>query len=294
MLWPEGLKNLVHASLVLVHGPADPHVVVVTLDAVLRRERWQRCEFLQKLEFVGELVLNENAALGGSEVGPSLSECLLVEELVDDADAGSAFNGYANHTRHVVQVSLCEAFGAIERVDPDDQVVLVELIWELKLVAGSLRCFHSVDVFHILQVAPIPALLLLDVVVQQELPADVVHIQLVGFHVRRLGSDLVLDLVFLANDLGPWVQLLKVVNYCVLNMHVCLCEDVTFASALQSYTRTFTHLSEDPRTSTAFERCGSPCHLPGAVACIPLADELSHCLLTERNSLSFTTFFIRT
>ena len=85
---------------------------------------------------------------------------MLVEQLVNDSDAGPALDADSDHTGDVVEVALGEPLGAVERVDPDHHVVLVELIRKLLLVLQELRCHHIVDLLHFFEVPTVAIFLL--------------------------------------------------------------------------------------------------------------------------------------
>jgi hypothetical protein len=47
-------------------------------------------------------------------------------------------------------MALSEAFSAVERIDPYNHIILVELVWEFKLCLCILRGLHTVDLLHFL------------------------------------------------------------------------------------------------------------------------------------------------
>mmetsp|Transcript_39638 Transcript_39638/g.51945 ORF Transcript_39638/g.51945 Transcript_39638/m.51945 type:complete len:333 (-) Transcript_39638:8-1006(-) len=225
------IKYLIHTRLVFVHRAHHPHVVVMRRDAVLGRERNHRGHALQAPQLLWELVLNKNAALGGAKVCSALSELLSVERFVNNADSGASVDRDTDHTRNVVQVALCEALGAVERVDPDDHLFFEELIGKLVVVVVGFRRGHAVDLLHFLQVAAI-AVPLHVVILNEHLLTDVALVELVGHDVRALCRHHVLHFVFFANNRRSRVQLCQVVHDCVLDVHVDLGEHVRRARAL--------------------------------------------------------------
>ena len=173
-----------------------------------------------------ELVLDEDTALWGSEVGATLTHLLPVEGLVDNSNAGSSINRDSNHTRNVIQMTFSETFRSIKRINPDDHFFLEKLAWELEEVVVCLGSGHPIDLLHLLEVAPI-AMSVHVVVLDQHLLTDMVLIQFIGHYVRSLSRNHVLNLVLLADDCGPRVQLLQIVHHCVLDVHINLREDVS-------------------------------------------------------------------
>jgi len=92
-----------------------------------------------------ELIFDEDAALGSSEVGATLLELLSVEWLVNYADSRSAINCNPNHASDVIQMSFGEAFSTIEGIDPNDHVFLIELVRKFVVIVVGFRCRLSVD-----------------------------------------------------------------------------------------------------------------------------------------------------
>jgi len=144
------VENSIHALLIFVHRTADPKVVMVFYDAVFRRKRWQRRELRQSLHLSWEYVLDEDSALWGAEISPSLSKRLLVKKFMNDSDARSTFYADTDHARDVVQVPLSEALCSVERIYPYYHVVFIELIRKLHLSLRILGRLHTVDAFHVL------------------------------------------------------------------------------------------------------------------------------------------------
>ena len=64
------------------------------------------------------------------------------------------------------------------------------------------------------------------VVLDEHLLTDMVLIELVGHDVRSLGSDQILHLVFFTDNLRSWVELLEIVDNCVLNVNISLSKDI--------------------------------------------------------------------
>ncbi len=104
---------------------------------------------MESLHLIGELVFNENATLWRSEICTTLSEGLLVKQLMNDTDARSPFNRDSDHTGDVVEVALREAFRAVQRIDPDYHVVFVELVWELQLITLVLGSCDPIYLLHV-------------------------------------------------------------------------------------------------------------------------------------------------
>ena len=104
-------------------------------------------------------------------------------------------------------MSLCEPLGAIERVNPDDHIVFVELIRELLGMPFCVCCRNTINELQFSQVAPVAALLLLDVVIQKQVSAHVVYIELIRLNVGRFCGNLVYHFVLFTDDCGSGVQL---------------------------------------------------------------------------------------
>ena len=145
-------EDLIHTVLIFIHRANCPHVVVFRRDAVLSWEGAQRCNSLQSHELLRELVLDEDATLWRAEVGAALSQRLAVEGLMNDADSWSTIDSNSDHACDVIQMALGEALGAIERVNPDDHLLLEELVGELIVVVVRFRGRHPVYLLHLLQV----------------------------------------------------------------------------------------------------------------------------------------------
>lgn len=150
---------------------------------------------------------------------------------MDDANAGPAVDGDADHAGDVVQMAFSEAFRAIERVNPNHHVFLEELVGKFIVVVICLGRRHPIYLLHLLQVAAI-AVLLHVVVLDKHLLADVVLVELVWHDVRRLCHDQIFHLVFFADNGGAWVQLAQIVHDCVLDVNVHLCENVLGTATL--------------------------------------------------------------
>ena len=181
----ECVEDFVHAVLILVHAANNPHVVVVRRYAVLSWEWYQRSNSLKTAQLPWELVFDKYTALWRTEVSTTLSKLLAVERLVDYTDAWSAIYRNTNHARHVVQVALCEAFGSIKGINPDDHLIFEELIGELIVVVVGLRRCHAVDLLHLCQVATITMTLHI-VVLEQHFLTNVRLVKLVRHNVRAL------------------------------------------------------------------------------------------------------------
>jgi len=152
MLRSEGLKNLIHTLLVLVHASTHPHVVIFVFNGIFGWEGCQGSDSLNSLQFPWELILDENSTFGGAKVSTTLSELLFVEWLVNDADSGSAVDSDSDHTRDMVEMSLSETPSTIQWIYPNGHILLKELIRELiKVVVGLWRC-HAIDLLHLLQI----------------------------------------------------------------------------------------------------------------------------------------------
>jgi hypothetical protein len=226
VLRSDRLKDPVHAFLVFVHRATHPHIVVLALNTVLGRKRGQRSELLKTLHLVRELVLNENSTFRCTEISAPLSQCLLVKQLMDNPDSWAAFNRNTDHAGDVVQVTLGEALGTIQWVDPDHHIVFVKFIRKFQLVTLLLWSRNPVYLLHVLEVAAVSILLLADIVVEEKFSADVIHVELVGLNVWSLLLDLAGHFVFFANDRSSGVELLQVVDDRVLNVHISLRENI--------------------------------------------------------------------
>ena len=144
---------------------------------------------------------------------------------MDNTDAGPPVYCHANHARDVIQVALREALGPIKRVNPDDHLLLEELVRELIVVVVCLRGRHSINLLHFLQIAPV-AMPLHVVVGEEHLLTDVVVAQLVWHDVWLFCRHSVFHGILLADDRGSRVELLQIVLHRVLNVHIDLGEDV--------------------------------------------------------------------
>jgi len=64
------------------------------------------------------------------------------------------------------------------------------------------------------------------VVLNEHLLTDMLCVELIGHDIRALSDDLIFDLIFLANDRSPWIQLAQVVHHSVLDVNIHLGEDI--------------------------------------------------------------------
>lgn len=149
---------------------------------------------------------------------------LVVERFMDDASAGPPVYGQPYHTCDMVQVALDEALSAIEGINPNDHVLLIDFVGEFEEVPRCLRCFLLVDALHLVQVFSV-ALLVHLVVCQQNLLRNVVLVDLIGEHVGITGIEIAY-FILLTNNGGFGVNLSEVELDCILDMHVCQREDV--------------------------------------------------------------------
>ena len=91
---------------------------------------------------------------------------MLVEWLVNDSDSRAPIDGNTDHACYVVEMTFCESFSSIERINPNDHVIFKKFVRELvEVVVGLLRG-HSEDLLHLEQVVAV-AILLLFVVIQE-------------------------------------------------------------------------------------------------------------------------------
>jgi len=150
MLGLQGVEDLIHSYLIVVHRAADPHVIVLSGNGVLGRERRQGGDPLNTVQLPGELVFDEYAALGRAEVRATLPQRLLVERLVNDANSRPSIDSDTDHGRDMVEMTLGEAPSAVQGVDPHHQLLLEELVWKLVVVVVSLWGCHAVDLLHLL------------------------------------------------------------------------------------------------------------------------------------------------
>lgn len=128
-------------------------------------------------------------------------------------------------------MALGEASRPVQRVDPNNHLVFIKLVRELVVVEVSFRGSDTVNLLEFVEIVAVGVLLLL-VVIEQHLAADGVLVELVRLDVGLAIGHLAGVLVLLADDFGPGVQLLQVVDHSVLDVHVRLCKDVHAALAL--------------------------------------------------------------
>lgn len=92
-------------------------------------------------------------------------------------------------------------------------------------------CRDTINELEFSQVASVAALLLLDVVIQKQLSAHVVHIELIRLYVGRFGGNLVDHFVLFTDDRCSGIQLFKVVYDGVLDVDISFREDICAACA---------------------------------------------------------------
>jgi len=165
--------------LVFIEGATHPHVVVLFLNGVVRREGHQRCYSLQTSQFLWEFVFDEDATLGGPEVGPPVVIKLVVKGLVDDSYPWPLLHRYPDQTCDVVEVALCKAFCSVQRIYPYYHFLFVKFIWKFIEVPVSVRGMLAKHLLLFPQIVSIGYLVHF-IILQQHLLGDVLLIN----HVR--------------------------------------------------------------------------------------------------------------
>jgi hypothetical protein len=89
---------------------------------------------VQSFQLVRKFVFQKYAALRSAKVCTTLPVQRVVEGLVYNTNSGPHVYANSNHTSDVMKVTLSKAFGPVEWVNPDDHLILVELIRKLKEV----------------------------------------------------------------------------------------------------------------------------------------------------------------
>lgn len=107
---------------------------------------------------------------------------LIVKGLVNNSDAGSFVNGDSDHTGYVVQMPLGKTLCPVQRVYPNDHVVLVKFVWELVEVVVGIGGRLAVEGFHFAQVLSV-ALFAEFVVFEEEFLGNVVLVDLIRLDV---------------------------------------------------------------------------------------------------------------
>ena len=221
----KSFENIIHAFLICVHRTDSPHIVVIGGNAIFSWKWCQRCHTLQTPQLLWELIFDENSALWRTEISSTLAQLLTIEGLMNDTDARTSINCNSNHARNMIQMSLCEAFGSVKWVNPDNHLLFKKLVRKLIVVVISLWRCHAIDLLHFLEIASISMSLHI-VVLNEHFLTNVVLVQLIGHDVWSFCSNLIFDFVFFSNDRRSWVKLTKIVHHCILDMHVNLCENI--------------------------------------------------------------------
>jgi len=147
-----------------------------------------------------------------------------------DTDSGATADRDTDEGSDVVQVTFCEAGGTVEGVNPDDHLVLKELIRKFVVVEIGLRCGHPINLLQLLKVDSI-AVLLPVVVVHEHLLRDRVLCQLVRLDKGPPSVNHASDFILFPDDSSAGVELFQVVDDGVLDVDICLCEDIHGARA---------------------------------------------------------------
>lgn len=89
---------------------------------------------MQSFQFVWELILDEYAAFRSAKVRAALSIEGVVEGLMYNSYSWPHVYTDAYHARDMMKMSLSKALGSIERVNPNDHLIFVELVGEFEEV----------------------------------------------------------------------------------------------------------------------------------------------------------------
>jgi len=98
-----------------------------------------------------------------------------------------------------------EALGSIKRIDPDNHVFFIKLVWEVKEIPGCFTCLLLMDLLNFLKVLTVGEFVTI-VVVDQQLLRYTVLINLVWPNVR-IACVHFSDFVFFPDDSSSWPNL---------------------------------------------------------------------------------------
>lgn len=129
---------------------------------------------------------------------------LIVERLVNDSDSRPLVEGYSDHACDVVKMPLSESFGPVQGINPNDHVILVELVREFIEVPVS--CSRLLAKHHLLfpQVFFVSKLMVF-VVLKQQFLRDMLLVNLVWLNVRLLDIVVLIFIILLAYSEITWL-----------------------------------------------------------------------------------------
>ena len=96
-------------------------------------------------QFVWELVFQENPTFRSSKIRATLAVERVVEWLMYNTYSWPHVNADTDHTSDMMKVTLGEALGSIKWINPDDHLILVELIGEFEKVPVRLSGNLSIN-----------------------------------------------------------------------------------------------------------------------------------------------------
>ena len=131
---------------------------------------------------------------------------LIVKRFVNYASAWTTSDCETDHASYMVQMTLNETLCAVQRVNPDYHVFLVELVRKFKKVPGGFTCFLMMHLLDLVKILAITVLVHL-VVHEKHLLRNELLIDLVWPYVWLTSVELP-NLILLTDYLCPWKQLL--------------------------------------------------------------------------------------
>ena len=191
---------------------------------------------MQSLQLVGELIFQEYATLRSAKVCPTLSVERVIEGLMYNSYSWPHIHAHANHTSDVMKMSLSEALGAIERINPNHHLIFVELIREFEEVPVRLGSHLAIHLFKLPQIFSVGPLVDL-IVFKEHFLRYVLLVDLVRHYVWLNERILLVRAILLpysllnsalpTYDLCSGVELFQVVLDGFLYIHISLSEYVT-------------------------------------------------------------------
>ena len=130
MLWFKSFKDLIHRLLITVHTTTDPQIVIFFINCVFCWE-WCHWSYLSELmDIAWKLVFNKYTTLWCSEVGASLLKPLLVKWFMNNPNSWSTSDTNTNQASDVIEMTFCESFSSIKRINPDNGIFDIEFFKE--------------------------------------------------------------------------------------------------------------------------------------------------------------------
>lgn len=164
---------------------------------------------------------------------------LIIKRFVNKPNSRSHVNCNTNHVCNVMHMSLGETFCSIERINPDDHLILKEFIWKFIEIPVCICWSLSIHLLHFSKVISVSKFVNF-VVFQQHLLRNMLFIDLIWLNVWLIERKRVIFTFFfpyeynfnvpnliITNNSCSWVELSQIVFNSFLNEDVSFSENIT-------------------------------------------------------------------